>query len=88
MTISKLFINFSGADKYQGDVYVAGKPACDQDWDKLDAQVVCTQQGFKKDVTKAIAWRGNSGLLRTAKCDILRNLNEIDILLNFVIYQI
>ena len=40
----------NGTDESNGNVYVSGKPVCDDDWDKVDADVVCQELGFRKAV--------------------------------------
>ena len=49
----------TGADKYQGNVYVAGLPVCDVLWNSEDAQVACSVLGYSKATTKAFPWTGN-----------------------------
>jgi len=44
-----------GGSRYWGNVYVIGRPVCDDFWDNNDAKVLCKTLGFNSN-TKGIAW--------------------------------
>ena len=41
----------NGTDATNGNVYVSGKPVCQHNWDKKDADVVCHELGFPRACT-------------------------------------
>jgi len=49
----------SGATNSSGNVYVKGKPICDDHWSITDADIVCRQLGFSR--AKAATWSSKFG---------------------------
>ena len=48
--VTQTYSLLGGSNAKEGDIYVNGRPVCDDDWDLDDATVACKSLGFKKAV--------------------------------------
>ena len=68
------YTSVSGSSKYEGNVYLMGKPVCDDDWGVDNAKVVCKSLGFSSQ-TKSHSYQGGKFGKAPAKNYILDNVN-------------